>query len=69
MVGWLDRLQRRSRVVGFLIAVVYKYVDDSGPFLAALITYYAFVSMFPPAAARLPSSAPCWPGTRSCRRS
>ena len=47
MVGWLDRLQRKSRVAGFLIAVVYKYVDDQGSYLAALITYYAFVSLFP----------------------
>jgi membrane protein len=47
MVGWLDRLQRRSRVAGFLIAVIYKYADDQGSFLAALITYYAFVSLFP----------------------
>ena len=47
MVGWLDRLQRRNRAAGFLIAVVYKYVDDQGSFLAALITYYAFVSLFP----------------------
>ncbi|WP_029431589.1 YihY/virulence factor BrkB family protein [Blastococcus sp. URHD0036] len=43
----LDRLQRRHPVAGFPIAVVYKYVDDSGPYLAALITYYAFVSLFP----------------------
>ena len=43
----LDRLQRRHQVAGFPIAVVYKYVDDSGPYLAALITYYAFVSLFP----------------------
>ena len=47
VVGWLDRLQRRSRVAGFIIAVVYKYVDDQGSYLAALITYYAFVSLFP----------------------
>ena len=47
MVGWLDRLQRKSRVAGFLIAVIYKYVDDQGSYLAALITYYAFVSLFP----------------------
>lgn len=47
MVGWLDRLQRRNRAIGFLIAVVYKYVDDQGGYLAALITYYAFVSLFP----------------------
>lgn len=47
LVDRLDRLQRRHPVAGFPIAVVYKYVDDSGPFLAALITYYAFVSLFP----------------------
>jgi membrane protein len=47
MVGWLDRLQRRSRVAGFFIAVIYKYADDQGSYLAALITYYAFVSLFP----------------------
>jgi membrane protein len=43
----LDRLQRRHKAAGFPIAVVYKYFDDSGPYLAALITYYAFVSLFP----------------------
>ncbi|MBI5340185.1 MAG: YihY/virulence factor BrkB family protein [Mycolicibacterium rufum] len=47
MVGWLDRLQQRSRAAGFAIAVVYKYVDDQAGYLAALITYYAFVSLFP----------------------
>lgn len=47
MVSWLDRLQRRSRAAGFAIAVIYKYVDDQGGYLAALITYYAFVSLFP----------------------
>jgi membrane protein len=43
----LDRLQRRQPALGFPIAVIYKYADDSGHYLAALITYYAFVSMFP----------------------
>jgi membrane protein len=43
----LDRLQRRHKAAGFPIAVVYKYFDDTGPYLAALITYYAFVSLFP----------------------
>lgn len=47
MVGWLDRLQRRNRAVGVVVAVVYKYLDDQGGYLAALITYYAFVSLFP----------------------
>lgn len=43
----LDRLQRRQPVLGYPIAVVYKFVDDQGGYLAALITYYAFVSLFP----------------------
>ncbi|MFB1299196.1 YihY/virulence factor BrkB family protein [Mycobacterium sp. pW049] len=47
MVEWLDRLQQRSRFAGFVIAVVYKYLDDQGGYLAALLTYYAFVSLFP----------------------
>ncbi|OAN39963.1 YihY/virulence factor BrkB family protein [Mycolicibacterium iranicum] len=47
MVKWLDRLQQRSRLAGFIIAVVYKYLDDQGGYLAALLTYYAFVSLFP----------------------
>src|SRR6478609_719081 len=47
MVGWLDRLQQRHRRVGFAGAVLYKYIDDQGGYLAALITYYAFVSLFP----------------------
>jgi membrane protein len=47
MFGWLDRLQRRNRAVGLIIAVIYKYSDDQGGYLAALITYYGFVSLFP----------------------
>src|SRR6201996_5786850 len=47
MVGWLDRLQRRNRGVSVAVAVIYKYLDDQGAYLAALITYYAFVSLFP----------------------
>ncbi|MEX7471514.1 YihY/virulence factor BrkB family protein [Mycobacterium adipatum] len=47
MMGWLDRVQQRSRAAGFAIAVVYKYIDDQANYLAALITYYAFVSLFP----------------------
>jgi membrane protein len=47
MLGWLDRVQQRSRAAGFAVAVVYKYLDDQGGYLAALITYYTFVSLFP----------------------
>jgi membrane protein len=47
VVGDLDRFQRRHPVVGFPIAVVYKYFDDQGPYLAAIITLYAFIAIFP----------------------
>src|SRR5262249_14800982 len=29
------------------LGVIYKFVDDQGGYLAALITYYGFVSLFP----------------------
>jgi membrane protein len=43
----LDRFQRRYPAAGFPLAVLYKYFDDSGGYLAALIAYYGFVSLFP----------------------
>lgn len=43
----LDQFQRRHRWAGFPIAVVYKFVDDQGSYLSALITYYGFLSLFP----------------------
>jgi YihY family inner membrane protein len=43
----LDRFQRRHRWLAFPIAVVYKFIDDQGNYLAALITYYAFLGLFP----------------------
>lgn len=43
----LDDFQRRHPGAGFPLAVLYKYFDDSGGYLAALIAYYAFVSLFP----------------------
>lgn len=46
-VGGVDGFQRRHRVVGLPIAVVYKLVDDQGNLLAAMLTYYAFVAIFP----------------------
>ena len=36
-----------KRLAGVVIAVIYKYADDQGGYLAAMITYYAFVSLFP----------------------
>ena len=47
MTTCLDELQRRRPVLGFPLAVLYKYVDDQGGYLAALIAYYAFLSLFP----------------------
>jgi YihY family inner membrane protein len=47
LVSWLDAFQRRHRVVGFPLAVLNKYADDQGSYLAALITYYGFLSLFP----------------------
>ena len=46
-VASLDAYQRRHRRVGFPIAVVYKFTDDQGSYLTALITYYGFLSLFP----------------------
>jgi YihY family inner membrane protein len=43
----IDRKQQRRPRVSFLAAVIKKFGDDQGGQLAALITYYAFVSLFP----------------------
>jgi membrane protein len=43
----IDRFQQRHSAAGFPLAVLYKYVDDSGGYLAALIAYYGFLSFFP----------------------
>ena len=43
----VDRGQRRFPPVGFPLAVIYKFFDDQGNYLAAIITYYAFVAIFP----------------------
>src|ERR1700678_4666856 len=43
----LDRFQRKRPWAGFPLAVLYKYFDDFGSYLAALLTYYGFVSLFP----------------------
>ena len=43
----IDAFQRRHPLVGFPIGVIYKFGEDQGPYLAALITYYGFLSLFP----------------------
>jgi membrane protein len=47
LAGWLDRRQQRHRWLGVPLAVVYKFADDQGVYLAGLITYYGFLSLFP----------------------
>ena len=43
----LDRRQQQTRGVRFVAALLKKFGDDQGGQLAALIAYYAFVSLFP----------------------
>ena len=45
--GRVDRFQQRHPAAGFPLAVLYKYADDSGGYLAALMAYYGFLSLFP----------------------
>ncbi|XAS75012.1 YhjD/YihY/BrkB family envelope integrity protein [Dermatophilaceae bacterium Sec6.4] len=47
LTATLDGFQRRHPQAGFPLAVLYKYFDDSGGYLAALIAYYGFLSLFP----------------------
>ena len=43
----IDAFQQRHRFPGFIFAVLKKFGDDSAGSLSALITYYAFLSLFP----------------------
>ncbi|MFF9127568.1 YihY/virulence factor BrkB family protein [Streptomyces sp. NPDC014889] len=42
-----DGFQRRHHWVGLPLAVLYKFYDDQGMYLAAILTYYGFLSLFP----------------------
>jgi len=42
-----DRFQQSRPRLAFVLAVYKKFSDDEGPSLAALISYYGFVSLFP----------------------
>jgi membrane protein len=43
----IDRTQRKVPLLGIPLAVVYKYFDDQGNYLAAVLTFYAFLAIFP----------------------
>ena len=43
----LNRYQQRNHALGFCYAVIKKYGDDAAGYQAALLTYYAFLALFP----------------------
>lgn len=47
LLNLLDRAQQRWRPSAFAVAVLKKYSDDRGGYLAAVVAYYAFFSVFP----------------------
>ena len=47
LVDTLDREQRKRSVLGFPIATFYKFIDDQGPYLSAIISFYALLAIFP----------------------
>ena len=46
-VARLDDVQRRRPWIAFPLGVIYKFLDDQGNYLAAIVTYYAFIAVFP----------------------
>ena len=47
VIDRVDEWQQRHTPTAFVFGVVKKYGDDRGGHLAALITYYGFLSIFP----------------------
>jgi len=46
-VDTLDRAQRERSFFGFPVATFFKFIDDQGPYLAAIISFYALLAIFP----------------------
>ncbi len=46
-ISWLNAFQQRHKFTAFVYAVIKKYGDDEAGYQGALITYYAFLSIFP----------------------
>jgi len=47
IVDTVDRAQRKRSVLGFPIATFFKFIDDQGPYLSAIISFYALLAIFP----------------------
>jgi YihY family inner membrane protein len=46
-VDRLDRTQRKRSFLGFPVATFFKFIDDQGAYLAAIISFYALIAIFP----------------------
>jgi YihY family inner membrane protein len=46
-VSRLDDRQRRHPLLGIPVAIVYKFFDDQGGYLAAVVTHYAVIAILP----------------------
>jgi membrane protein len=46
-VDRFDALQRRRPSLGVPIGILYKFFDDQGGYLAAVLTHYAFIAILP----------------------
>lgn len=46
-VSRLDAFQRKHPVASYPLAVVYKFFEDQGAYLAALVAYYGLLSLVP----------------------
>lgn len=47
LVARVDTMQQRNRLFAFPYAVIKKYGDDEASYLAAILSYYSFLSLFP----------------------
>ena len=47
IINALDRFQQRYRFTAYTYAVIKKYGEDQAGYQSALLTYYAFLSLFP----------------------
>ena len=46
-VDTVDRTQRKRSFLGFPVATFFKFIDDQGPYLSAIISFYALIAIFP----------------------
>lgn len=46
-ISWADTQQQRRKILAFPYAVMKKYDEDKGNYLAALLAFYGFLSLFP----------------------